>query len=122
MINYTQITIYGKKVGLKFGMLASQLFYEVIEKGKKVMMGDTVNELGITYLLWFGYLNNCEVKQVEPEMTFEDFYNFVESNIEDPDGQIKSAMDVWASSKPVQKAMEAADEAKKKSTGVILSE
>lgn len=112
-MNYTQITINGKLVGLKFGMYCTQLFYEVIESGKKVMIGDTVNELGITYLLWFGYLNNCEVKQVDPSLTFEDFYNVVEESASGNE-EITKALDCWSNSQPVQKAVE---EAKKKSSG-----
>ena len=115
-MNYIQITINGNLVGLKFGMLATQLFYEVIEKGKRVMIGDTVNELGIAYLLYFGYINNCEVKQVDPSLTFEDFYNLVEDSTNGNE-EITKALECWSNSQTMKKAVEQAEEAKKKSTG-----
>jgi len=120
-MNYIQITINGKLVGLKFGMLATQLFFEVIEKGKRVMIGDTVNELGISYLLYFGYVNNCEVKQVDPELTFEDFYNLVEVSL-DGNSEIMKALECWSTSQPMQKAIEGIEQAKKKSVGKKLKE
>lgn len=120
-MNYTQITINGDLVGLKFGMYCSQLFFEAIDKGKKLMVGDTLNELGISYILWYGYLNNCEVKQVDPKLTFEDFYSLVESSSEGND-EIVKALDIWASSKPVQKVLSTIEESKKKLSGPILSD
>jgi hypothetical protein len=72
-----------------------------------------VNELGISYLLYFGYLNNCEVKQVDPDLTFEDFYNLVEVSL-DGNSEIMKALECWSNSQPMQKAIEAT---KKKSVG-----
>jgi hypothetical protein len=113
-MNYAQITINEQKVGLKFGMTATRMFFEKMEH-KVLMMGQTLNELGITYLLWYGYLNNCEVKQVDPTLTFEDFYDLVDSS-QDGNEEISKALDVWAETQPVKKAVEAV-EAKKKSIG-----
>lgn len=114
-MNYTQITINGSKVGLKFGMMCSREFFELMDK-KKLMSGQTINELGIAYLLWFAYLNNCEVKQSDPVHTFEEFYDLVESS-QNGNDEITKALDVWANTEPVKKAVEVAEEAKKKSIG-----
>jgi hypothetical protein len=106
-MNYAQITIKDKTVGLKYGMYATQLFFEAMDSGKRLMVGDTVNELGISYLLWYGYLNNCEVKQIDPSLKFEDFYDLVEAAAEGGNEEISAALDVWAKSQPVQRAVEA---------------
>lgn len=116
-MNYAQITISGERLGLRFGMLATQLFYEAAEQGKRVIVGDTVTDLGIAYILWFGYLNNCEVKQVDPARTFEEFYDRV-SDIDETDDEVGKALECWASSKVVRKAVE---ESKKKMTSILSS-
>lgn len=117
-MNYAQITIDDKKVGLKFGMMATREFFELMDR-KKLMIGDTLNELGIAYILWFGYLNNCEVKQVDPELSFEQFYDLVEMSASGNE-EITKALEVWASTEPVKKAVAATEEAKKKLTGKKL--
>jgi hypothetical protein len=114
-MNYCQITINGKILGLKFGMMSARLFFEALEK-KVLMYGDTLNELGIAYVLWYGYLNNCEVKGVDPEYPFEMFYDFVEQNAGGNE-EITAALKKWSETKPIQDAIKIAEEAKKKSIG-----
>lgn len=114
-MNYCQIDIKGQKVGLKFGNYASQLFMEEIAAGRKLMIGDTLNDLGIAHVLWFGYLNNCERRKIDPVLSFEDFYDKVDESMDNPD-EVKAAMDCWSRSQVVQKAVE---ESKKKSSGTI---
>lgn len=112
MNGQTSINVSGKLAGLKFGMYSAQLFNEQIERGRKMFIGDSLNELGIVYVLWCGYLNHCEMKQKDPELSFEDFYQYAEepANLE----EIKSALDVWANSRVMKQVVKDMDEPAKK--------
>lgn len=92
---YTQIEISGKAVGLKFAWLAMKWFNEASIgkvdvyfaeteiKGKKT---ETYTSIGLAKLIQCAYRNNNEIKEVKDELTFEDFYNWVEEKTENEDG------------------------------------
>lgn len=75
MRNYGEITIDGKKVGIKFGMPAMQLISPII-MGKNE--GDAYGVVDLAKVLHAGYKNNCIVKEVSETLTFEDFMDYVE--------------------------------------------
>ena len=112
-MNYAQITINGEAVGMRFGMLATQLFYDAAENGKRLMVGGNITDVGIAYVLYCGYVNHCEVKMIDPVLTFDVFYDRVDGAGEG-DSEIGVALDCWAKSRVVQKAVEASQDAKKK--------
>lgn len=115
MNGQTTITIGGKPAGLKFGMYSAQLFQEQIEKGRKMFIGESINEIGITYVLWCGYLNYCEMKQIDPDLKFEDFYQYAEEpgNME----ELKGALQVWSESRVIKEVVKNAEaETKKKNS------
>ena len=123
-MNYTAITIQGKEVGLKFGMPSFRIISEKMEK----LMGyddENLNETGIAVVLYAGYVNNCMLKDISPELTLEHFSDYTESAIINGDAkQIQGAIDVWVNSQFMQKAVENAkevNEPKKKSTGTKSS-
>ena len=116
MNGYTTIVIGGKTIGLKFGMYSIRKFSEKSEKGI-LYDGENLNELGISTLLHSGYLNNCIVKEVEPELSYENFVDFVEGALMDEKdkAQIQQAVECWADSRFIKQSIEAAnDDAKKK--------
>lgn len=111
-MSHFNLSIAGKKVALRFGAYSVQLFNEQVEKGKRLFIRDMINELGIAYVLYTGYINACEVKTIEPEITFEQFYDFVESGQNNE--VIKLALDEWSSSKTIKELIAATTDTKKK--------
>lgn len=77
MNGLAQITIDGQPVVLKFGLPALR---RILEKMKSVTMitGNQYNELGITHILYAGYCNACEMKDLPIELPFEKFYEYVD--------------------------------------------
>ena len=79
-MNYTTITINDQKVGLKFGMASFRYVADKLKDGITFENGE-INEIGIAHLIYSGYYNNCLVKGVLPEMTFETLLDYIEANI-----------------------------------------
>lgn len=120
MNGYTTITIGGKTVGLKFGMYSFRVITDKFDK-IKAFEGESINELGIAVVLHAGYLNNCVVKDIEPELTFENFVDCAEAAALDGNGtEIQDAVKAWTDSQFMKKAVETISDAKKKLTGTKL--
>lgn len=118
-MNYTTVTINGEKLGLKFGMASFRYLQEKLNNNL-IMQNDELNELGISYLIYSGYYNNCLVKEVEPTYNLEYFVDWVENgmNNEDVVEQIKNILIIWGNNQFIKNAQpkEEKEEAKKKST------
>lgn len=118
-MNYTTVTINGEKLGLKFGMASFRYLQEKLNN-KVIMQNDELNELGIAYLIYSGYYNNCLVKEVEPTYNLEYFVDWVENGMNDEDvvEQIKNILIIWGNNQFIKNAQpkEEKEEAKKKST------
>lgn len=79
MNGYIAIEINGEKVGLKFGMLMNKWYTEKMEEDINLLHQDGMpTTIGIAYLLYYGYLNNCKAKEVKESYSFEYFLDFVE--------------------------------------------
>lgn len=91
MNGQTQIQINGQPVGLKFAYPAIKWFTEstVIDNGIFFTPGEqgffTVE--GLAKLIECSYRNYCLIKEVVPELKYEDFYNYVEQNQDTEEGQ-----------------------------------
>ena len=123
-MNYTTITINDQKVGLKFGMYSFRYLSDKFKDGISFENGE-LNEIGVSHLVYSGYYNNCLVKGVLPEMTFENLVDYVEVNIMKAEflEELKNIIKVWGESDMVKSNVavhEAVDEAveigKKKSS------
>jgi hypothetical protein len=120
-MNYTTITINDQKVGLKFGMASFRYLSDKFKDGISFENGE-LNEIGIAHLLYSGYYNNCLVKGVLPEMTFENLVDYVETNIMKNEflEELKGIIKVWGESDMIKSNVAAAEEvddkAKKKSS------
>jgi len=115
-MNYTTLTINGENVGLKFGMASFRYLSEGRFVEGKSFANNELTEIGIAHILYSGYYNNCLVKDELPKFTFENFVDFVESNLSNTEVllQIKSAMDMWADSEFIKS--KDIDTTKKKNT------
>lgn len=71
MNGYIQVEINEKKVGLKFNMYAAENFTNVI--------GSQTSSANIVRMIWAGILGNAFVKQIDPEVSFEDVADWVET-------------------------------------------
>lgn len=98
-MNYTTITINDQKVGLKFGMASFRYVADKLKDGITFENGE-INEIGIAHLIYSGYYNNCLVKGVLPEMTFETLLDYIEANIMKQDfiNELKEIIKVWGES------------------------
>ena len=121
-MNYTTITINDQKVGLKFGMASFRYLSGKFVEGISFNNGE-LTEIGIAHLLYGGYYNNCLVKDVVPEHTFEYFVDFIEINLKNADflAEVSQVLKIWSESDMVKKTTEAAkeedqDKTKKKSS------
>ena len=115
-MNYTTITINDQKVGLKFGMASFRYISEKLKDGIAFENGE-LNEIGITHLIYSGYYNNCLVKGVLPEMTFENLLDYIEANIMKDSflQELKEIIRVWGENDMIkQSANIAVDETAKK--------
>lgn len=116
-MNYTNITINDQKVGLKFGMASFRYLQDKLVEGKSYQGGD-LNEIGLAHIIYSGYFNNCLVKDVEPTLKFEEFVDWIETNLlnEDVMTQIKSVIEIWTNNQYIQSALDVVDQPKKKTS------
>lgn len=117
-MNYTTITINDQKVGLKFGMASFRYVADKLKNGITFENGE-INEIGIAHLIYSGYYNNCLVKGVLPEITFETLLDYIEANIMKQDfiDELKEIIKVWGESDMIKKnfvASENTEESTKK--------
>ena len=120
-MNYTTITINDQKVGLKFGMASFRYIADKLIDGITSENGE-LNEIGITHLVYSGYYNNCLVKGVLPEMTFETLLDYIENNLAKKEflEELKEIIKVWGESDMIKQNVAASQSdnegAKKKSS------
>ena len=120
-MNYTTITINDQKVGLKFGMASFRYLSDKFKDGVSFENGE-LNEIGVSHLVYSGYYNNCLVKGVLPEITFENLVDYVEVNIMKPEflQELKNIIKVWGESDMIKsnvaQTQEVEETTKKKSS------
>jgi hypothetical protein len=110
-MNYTTITINDQKFGLKFGMASFRYLSDKFIDGISFENGE-LNEIGVSHLVYSGYYNNCLVKGVLPEMTFENLVDYVEINIMKPEflEELKNIIKVWGESDMIKSNVAATEE------------
>lgn len=114
MNGYIQIQINGQAVGLKFAYNTVKWFLEACIKDKEdntyFAPGDTGGFTidGLAKLIECAYRQNCKIKEVEPVLKFEDFYNFVEDAQYSEDGQtvLLKVMEAYTESSVSKKVVE----------------
>lgn len=113
-MNYTKLTINQTEVGLKFGMHSARYLSEKLANGF-CFAGEQITEIGIAHVIYAGYLNNCAIKDIHPELTFEQVVDHVESCIGNDDkvNALAGVIKVWTESQIVSQSVE---DTKKKTT------
>lgn len=112
MNGYTTIQIDGQSVGLKFAYPAIKWFTEASAKEDIFFTpgaDSTFTVEGLAKLIQCSYRNNCLIKEIEPTLTYEDFFNYVESNQDTEEGQkeLLRVTEVYATASVIKKLIDA---------------
>jgi hypothetical protein len=116
----TTVTIKGEDIKIRFGIPAVRMFLEKLGDDSSIMKNDVINEQGIAYLLYSGYVNNCMVDDEPPIKKFGFFLEYVEDGFVDDEinKKLKEVAECYANSKYkksiVDRANETLSEVKKK--------
>lgn len=102
-MNKTQIKINNKEYPLRFGMGSFRYLH-----GKDL---HDLNEIAVSHIIYSGYVNHCEVEEMERELKFSDVVGFVEDCLQGDLEPVNAIMRVWNDNKIIK---ETADEPKKK--------
>lgn len=118
-MNYITLTINNEILGLKFGMASYRYLQGKLVNGK-TFEANELNEIGIAHILYSGYYNNCLVKELDIKYKFEDFVDWIETNMSNQIvlDEIKSAMDLWASNEFIKNQKKPEETKKKKIRGM----
>lgn len=108
----TTIQINGRQVGLKFAFPAIKWFTEENAKRPDIYFvkgdseGFTVE--GLAKLIECSYKNHCLIKETEPSIPYEIFFDYVENNQETEEGQkeLTRITEVYAQSSVMKRVIE----------------
>lgn len=104
-------------VKLRFGMPANRLIFAKLIEKPDFLNADKINEQGIAFLMHAGYVNACMADNIPETLTFADFYEFVEDNIDQLD-TFNMVATCYSNSRHTQKMIDkvnqATEEVKKK--------
>jgi hypothetical protein len=110
-MNYSYITINGERIALKYGMASFRYLADKFVDGIS-FDGDSLNEIGVSHLIYSGYHNWCLVKIEKPKYTFEDIVDYVEANLTDEKflEEVKEVVNVWSESQFIKTKLEEVEE------------
>lgn len=119
----TNIQINGEPVGLLFAYPAIKWFTEATQK-KDIYFtpgeDSTFTIEGLAKLIQCSYRNHCEIKEVEPTLTYEDFFNYVYDNQDTEEGQkeLLRVTEVYATASVIKRLIDA--QKKSPENGVLV--
>jgi hypothetical protein len=98
-MNYSYITINGEQTALKYGMASFRYLMDKFVDGIS-FDGESLNEIGVSHLIYSGYHNWCLVKVEKPKYTFEDIVDYVEANLSNEKflQEVQDVVKVWSES------------------------
>lgn len=104
MDGYIKILVAGKEIGLKFGYLSYKII--MTDKNRPLLFEEdgTPNTLGICKIIYSGYQNNCINKNVEADISFEDFSREIDAMLLTETGveTLKNILNEWSQSSDIQ--------------------
>lgn len=117
-MNYTTIIINGHIHGLKFGMASFRYLSDKFVDGI-AFSGDSLNEIGVSHIIYSGIYNNCLVKDVPIAVKFEEVVDFVEANLNEESFmfQMQEVLKIWSESDFIKKTQQTEEPKKKNSRG-----
>jgi len=120
------ITINGQPVGLKFAYPAIKWFTEASMKDDGIFFtpgeDSTFTVEGLAKLIQCSYRNHCLLKEIEPSLSYEDFFNYVEDNQDSEEGQkeLLRITEVYATASVIKRLIDA--QKKNQQNGVMVSQ
>lgn len=119
----------GESIGLHFGLPAFRDFTSELEDNRHfINKKGGFTEVGIAYLVFFGYQNWCIMERLPEKFVYKDFLVWVEDLFLDADGvkllgeiAICYSNSKYTKKKAVEKEEEDEDESKKNLTGTTSS-
>lgn len=113
---YISVNLGGKQRGVKFGMYALTMFSK--RTGKTLVPDDVITIKQAADIVYCGLVNNCIVKEVDTDFTYEDVTDWVEEMFFDEKGQetLSKIIETFSNSRAIkhgQKLNEELDESKK---------
>lgn len=128
MNGYTQITLNGEAVGLKFAYECNKRFLAAYFDNQEIYSDDTgLSLVGYAKLFESAYRNNCAIKDVKPLFTTEDFYNWIEASLRNEAGikQFGEIVTEWSESQNTKDIIEKMNvlngAGEEKKTNVLIS-
>lgn len=120
MRGYCEITMNGQPVGLRFALPAIRFFYEALEQRPDLYtLGDSANFTieGLAKFIQAGYINQCDIKEVKPVLTYEDFFNYSERVADDESraAEVKKVFECFGETVYAKKIAEISEDVEKKS-------
>lgn len=107
---YIAIEFKGLKVGIKFGMYANeQIVRKISDPDSGALLEDgSFSTVGVAYMLYYGYWNNCLAKEIPKAYTFEDFLEYTEDSILSPEGNevLKRVGEVYSNARHTRKMVD----------------
>lgn len=73
------ISINGEVISLRFGIPAVRMFLEHIASDTVSVSNESINEVGVAYLIYCGYVNDCMIRDVVPAKNKGFFLEYVEN-------------------------------------------
>lgn len=119
-MSFTTISIEGRETGLRFDYPCIRWFTLASYDNPRYFTGKgELTDIGVAKLLQFAYENDCEVKEIKPELKYETFYQWVQERVSlygDPNKELSEVIQVFIKSKPVLEQKEKQDAEKKNLT------
>ena len=96
-------------------MLAVQQIGMEMQKLGKVFGDNSIDLAAVPVIIYWGLFNNCYIKKEDPDFTFEDVVDWVDSNISSPD-LFTPILQAFYDSKFLQPTQQTTQEEQKKSS------
>lgn len=107
------ITVQGEEIGLRFGMPANRMIIEKMAQDEDMLVSNKIDEKGIAWLIYAGYVNECLAKDLKPIKKPGDFFVFVEECLVKEGGEemLTNVADIYAQSKFTKKSLKQINDA-----------
>ena len=121
----TTITMNGVEVGIRFSSYGLRQFAAALEKNQDLYLitgelkdgevsgGRKVDFTieGLAKFIQCGYLNYCMVKEIEPALTYEDFFNYAEDARDNEDRlkEITSVLECFSETRYAKRLKEVSE-------------
>ena len=83
-MTYTEIDFNGEKLRVSYPVPALKMVFRKLEK-LEFLQGEVYNEVSIAQIIYAGHVSYCIPKELIPKVSFEQVYEWVTDNKNDPE-------------------------------------